>query len=390
MQVTISVAGRFHAFYLAQQLLKRGYLNRLITSYPKFEVEKYGIPKSKVSSVVIKEIMTRGWEQSKLNRIYNPQYLIKEIYDYWASLIYEASDICVAWSGNALHTIRKAKNMGAITILERGSSHMLYQTEILKEEYEKLGLKPQVAHPRVVEKELREYEEADYISIPSKFVKRTFLEKGIPEEKLVHVPYGVNLEEFKQLQKEDNVFRIIYAGSMSVRKGVHYLLKAYTDLKLPNSELLLVGGLEDEMKPVFSKYDGAFKYINHVPQRDLHKYYSQGSVFAIMSIEEGLAMVQPQAMACGLPVICSTNTGGEDIIRDGIDGFIIPIRNVEALKEKLIFLYQNPEICKAMGQSAKERVSKGFTWDDYGDKMIGEYMRVFGKTKLNVNCHAKV
>jgi len=381
MQVTISVAGRFHAFYLAQQLLKRGYLNRLITSYPKFEVEKYGIPKSKVSSVVIKEIMTRGWEQSKLNRIYNPQYLIKEIYDYWASLIYEASDICVAWSSNALHTIRKAKNMGAITILERNSSHMLYQTEILKEEYENLGLKPQVAHPRVVEKELQEYEETDYISIPSKFVKRTFLEKGIPEEKLVHVPYGVNLEEFKQLQKEDNVFRIIYAGSMSVRKGLHYLLKAYTDLKLPNSELLLVGGLEDEMKPFFRKYEDNFKYINHVPQRDLHKYYSQGSVFAIMSIEEGLANVQPQAMACGLPVICTSNTGGEDIIRDGIDGFIIPIRDVEALKEKLIFLYQNQEICKAMGQSAKERVSKGFTWDDYGDKMIKEYKRILAKSR---------
>jgi len=381
MQVTISVAGRFHAFYLAQQLLKRGYLNKLITSYPKFEVEKYGIPKNKVSSILIKEIMTRTWEQSFLKKVYNPQYFIKEIYDYWASLLYKRSDICVAWSSNALHTIRKAKNLGAITILERGSTHMLYQTKILKEEYQYFGLKPQVAHPKIVEKELQEYEEADYISIPSKFVKKTFIEKGIPEEKLIHVPYGVNLQEFKQLQKEDSVFRIIYAGSMSVRKGVHYLLKAYTDLKLPNSELLLVGGLEDEMKPVFAKYEGSFRYINHVPQIELHKYYSQGSVFAIMSIEEGLAMVQPQAMACGLPVICTTNTGGEDIIREGIDGFIIPIRNVEVLKEKIVYLYENPDICKAMGESAKERVSKGFTWDDYGEKMVTEYKRIVAKSR---------
>ena len=81
-------------------------------------------------------------------------------------------------------------------------------------------------------------------------------------------------------------------------------------------------------------------------------------------------------MACGLPVICTTNTGGEDIVRDGIDGFIIPIRDVEALKEKLIYLYENPDICKAMGQSAKERVSKGFSWDDYRERMVKEYERI--------------
>jgi glycosyltransferase involved in cell wall biosynthesis len=378
MQVTISVGGRFHAFYLAQQLLKRGYLDKLITSYPKLEVVKYGIPKHKVVSVVIKEVMGRGWEKSPffLKKFFNPQYLIHEVYDKLTSHLYTKSDLCVAWSSFGLHTIRKAKNMGAKTIIERGSSHMLYQQEILQEEYESLGLKPQLAHPKIVEKELREYEEADYISIPSLFVKRTFLEKGIPEKKLLHIPYGVHLDEFRQIPKEDNVFRVIHAGAMTIRKGLHYLLQAFPELKLPHAELLLVGGMSDEIKPFFEKYEGDFKYINHVPQKELYKYYSQGSVFVINSIEEGLAMVQPQAMACGLPVICTTNTGGEDIVRDGIDGFIIPIRDIDALKEKLVYLYKNPEFCKAMGQSAKERVSKGFTWDDYGEKIISAYQNI--------------
>jgi Glycosyltransferase len=323
--------------------------------------------------------MGRGWERSPyfLQKIFNPQYLIHEIYDKWASCLYTKSDLCVAWSSFGLHTIRKAKHMGARTIIERGSSHMLYQQEILKEEYKSLGLKPQLAHPKIVEKELKEYEEADYISIPSLFVKRTFLEKGFSEKKLIHVPYGVHLDEFKQIPKEDNVFRVIYAGAMSIQKGVHYLLQAFSELKLPHAELLLVGGMNDEIKPFFEKYEGDFKYINHVPQKELNKYYSQGSVFVINSIQEGLAMVQPQAMACGLPVICTTNTGGEDIIRDGIDGFIIPIRNIDALKEKLVYFYEHPDICKSMGQSAKNRVSKGFTWDDYGEKIINAYQNIF-------------
>ena len=84
-------------------------------------------------------------------------------------------------------------------------------------------------------------------------------------------------------------------------------------------------------------------------------------------------MVIIQAMACGLPVICTTNTGGEDIVRSGKEGFIIPIRDTDALKEKILYLYENSEICKEMGQLAKERVSEGFTWDDYGDRIIAKF-----------------
>ena len=67
-------------------------------------------------------------------------------------------------------------------------------------------------------------------------------------------------------------------------------------------------------------------------------------------------MVQAQAMACGLPVICTTNTGGADLVREGRDGFILPIRDVEAIKEKILYFYENPEACTAMGESARSRV----------------------------------
>ncbi|NUO08525.1 MAG: glycosyltransferase family 4 protein [Candidatus Brocadia sp.] len=372
MQVTISVGGVFHAFYLTQQLLKQGYLNKLITSYPKFEAAKYGIPKEKIKSILLKEILHRGW--SKLpqfcKNLYNPQFFISDLYDKLAAKKLEKCDIFVGFSSFSLHSLRKAKKFGSITIIERGSSHIVYQNEILKEECEIFGVKPQLAHPKIIEKELQEYEEADYISIPSTFVKKTFLEKGIPESKLIQVPYGVDLFQFRQIPKNDDVYRVVFAGGMTLQKGVHYLLRAFSELNLSNSELILLGGITDEIKPFFKKYQGQFKYIGAVSQKELASYYSQSSVFVLNSIQDGFGMVIIQAMACGLAVIATTNTGAENIVRNGIDGFIIPIRDVEALKEKLLYLYENPEICRQMGQSAKKRVSNAFSWDDYGNKYV--------------------
>lgn len=96
-----------------------------------------------------------------------------------------------------------------------------------------------------------------------------------------------------------------------------------------------------------------------------------------MSIEEGMAMVQCQAMACGLPLICSINTGGADLIGDDEKaGFVIPIRDVNALKERILFLYENQEYCRAMGQTAKQRISQGYTWADYGNRYAENIRRM--------------
>ena len=289
----------------------------------------------------------------------------------------------MGWSSFALHSLRKAKQRGMVTVLDRGSSHIAYQNKILKEEYDQFGVQPeafQLPHPKIIEKEIKEYEEADYIAISSSFVRRSFLEYGVPEGKLIQVPYGVDLSQFRQMPKEDSVFRVVFVGGMTLRKGVHYLLQAFAELNLPHAELLLVGTLNEEMKPFFKKYEGIFKWIGHVPQKELYRYYSQGSVFVIMSIEEGGAMVQAQAMACGLPVIFTPNTGGEDFIRDGVDGYMVPIRNVEKLKEKMLYLYEHQDFARRMGEKAKERVRSGFTWDDYGKKMIAAYEKILRET----------
>ena len=373
MKVNISVVGRFHAFDLAKQLQRLNVLNLLNTTYPKFIVKRWGIDKAKIRSNYFLEFLNRfvykyvpTFLKSKINiyvKIKQAKSNIKDL---------KSTDILIGWSGSSLEAFVEAKkNKKIITVLERGSSHFTYQMNILEEEYSKFG-KSFNPDYKTWQRELLEYELADYISIPSSFVERTFLEYGFSKSKLLLNPYGVNLASFKQIPKEDTVFRVVCAGSFTLQKGVQYLLKAFYELNLPNSELIHLGKVNDETNELINKYScDKIKFMGHQEQSSLYKFYSQGSVFVMMSIQDGFGMVLTQAMACGLPIITSSNTGGEDLITEnGIEGFVIPIRNVESLKEKLLFLYENPEKTKKMGEAAKNRVAKGFSWDDYGDRYL--------------------
>lgn len=380
MKVTLSVLGRFHLLHLARELQQSGCLRRLITSYPAYATVRSGIERKNVESLVVHEILNRIGVNfpHHIRAIYDPQYHIFEFFDRHAAWhIPRDTDIFVGLSSGALHSMRRAKRLGAKTVLERGSTHMLHQRKVLTEEYEQLGIKAVIVHPKVVDKELAEYQEADFICIPSLYVKRTFLEQGFAEPKLLHNPYGVNLVNFYPIPKEDQVFRVIHCGNLSIRKGVHYLLQAFAELKLPKAELWLIGSITDEIVPFLKKYSSpAIIPQGPFPESELHRYYSQGSVFCLASLEEGLAVVQAQAMACGLPVIITPNTGGEDIVRQGLDGFIVPIREVEVLKEKILYFYENEEARRTMGTSALNRVKQGFTWKDYGERMIKHYQEI--------------
>ncbi|MFH1039276.1 MAG: glycosyltransferase family 4 protein [PVC group bacterium] len=378
MQVVISGGGRFHLFDLARQLQKRNSLRRLITSYPRYQAVRSGIPADKVQTVLIKEIIFRGWNifPPILRSCYNPQYLACDVFDRRACSRLTECDIFTGLSSFSLRTMRRARSLGAVTVLERGSAHLLYQQEILKEEHERFGLPFPGAHPKIIEKELAEYEEADWIIVPSHYAKKTFIDKGISEDKVISLPYGVDLSDFRPLPGKDRVFRVVFCGTMSLQKGVHYLLKAFSELKLPDSELLLIGKCPDPFKPILEKYSGYFNWVGPQARNRLSRYYSRGSVFVMNSIQEGMALVQLQAMACGLPLICTTNTGGEDLIEDGEEGFIIPIRDVEALKQKLVFLYENRSLAAEMGKKARARVRRGFSWDDYGREIINHYNKM--------------
>lgn len=375
MNVTISVFGRFHAFNLAHQLSQRGHLNRLITSYPSFEAGNYGVPKEYVKSLPHLELLKRGWSRvSPWVPFDGGDFLVNRGFEWNAAQhIPDDTDVFVGWSGAAERGLRKAKKLGAVAVLERGSGHIEHQRDLLREEGERFGVEVRLPGSQVVEKEKREYERAEAIVVPSRFAKKSFCEYGVDETKLVRIPYGVDLDEFRKVKKKDDIFRVIYAGRMSLQKGVHYLLKAFSELELPDAELWLVGKKRPDIIPFFEKYKEWYRHLGHKPQNQLFEYYSQGSVFVLNSVQDGFGMVIPQAMACGLPAICTEHTGGPDIIRDGTDGFVIPPCATEELKKKLLRCYENRGECREMGRKAQARVRHSFRWGDYGDRVVESY-----------------
>ena len=385
MKVLISLVGRFHAFDLAYQMQKKGLLLKIITTNPKFHVKKWGIDSKNIISSPILELINRLKSYIPFISNQTLSLFIKRLNTVRVERHLKSANILVAWSGSSLEAIIKAKKMGIKVVLERGSTHHSFQMKILQEEGDICGFTFTPDY-YIWERDLLEYELADYISIPSNFVKRTFIEYGIPEKKILVNPYGVDLSSFKKIKKEDDIFRVIFCGQISYQKGVQYLLQAFVELDLKDSELWLIGSINEAMRPVIQKFNSENIYLKGVyPQSELYKLYSQGSVFVMPSIQEGLAMVQLQAMACELPLICTTNTGGDDLITDGVEGFVIPIRDVEILKDKILYLYQNQETAKSMGKNAKKKVSNGFTWEDYGNRTEQNYKRVLSESVQSNN-----
>jgi len=371
MKIALSVLGRFHVFNTAEQLSKHNALNQFFTTYPKYILNRFEICSCMYFNYPALEVMNRI--HSKFFKYIFSNLYIRKIFDRKiANNISKENDFYVAWGGYADDSMKKAKKLGVTIVVERGSTHPLYAHSILENEFKKNNLAYGLAYKNLLDFDLNTIEQADYVFVPSSFVKRTFVKYGVPEHKILVNHYGVDLLEFKQIEKEDNIFRVIFCGNLSIQKGSHYLLQSIFELNLKYFEFWHIGGISNEMKPFIKKYKSdKIIYKGVYPQNELYKLYSQGNVFCIPSLQEGMAMVQLQAMACGLPLISSTNTGGDDLItKDGEEGFVIPIRSANAIKCKIQYLYDNQDICKEMGQKAKKRVSDGFTWDDYGDRYV--------------------
>jgi len=248
------------------------------------------------------------------------------------------------------------------------------------------GVPPPKSSPDRLERCVAEYEEADAITVPSQFARRSFLQHGIADEKVFVCPYGVDLSEFQPDVKRDNTFRVIHVGQITTRKGIGYLLRAVEPLvKNQRVELWLVGEIDPLIRPLLDQYSSIFEYKGICPRRDLWQLYTQSSVLVLASVEEGLALVQAQAMACGLPVIATTNTGAEDLFTDGVEGFIVPIRSPEAIREKLQWLMDNSEQRDQMARAALERVKSIGGWNRYGERVESVYKELAIRHGLSVH-----
>lgn len=373
--VLISCATKFHSFNLAEQLVKHSYLKKFYTLYysrrNKFfnsfhkRIDNESIPTETVKTFPIYLPIFFLWKN---------EFRRSDIYDWLVKEQLKRNKdykVFIGWSGMSLRSAVQAKRDGKIVLIERGSSHILKQDELLRQEYRNFDINFSV-DKRFIAKELKEYDIADYIVIPSDFVRQTFIEKGISEEKLFKNPYGVS-SYFRKVEnkRNDNTFRILYLGALTIRKGLKYLFDALKqlELKLNNIEVLFVGSVNKEIIQLSKTYNSSnWNFLGHVNHYELSNYISTCDVAVQPSVEEGLSMVIPQIMACGIPIIATTNTGAAEILEEGKTGFIIPIRDSEAIKNKLLELFENRSLLNSLKNNCSNLNLDVLSWDAYGKR----------------------
>lgn len=298
------------------------------------------------------------------------------LYDLWASAHLNRCDVFHGWNNHCLHTLRRASDVGAVTVVERASSHPVYHHRLLREEHARWGL-PFRTPDAALERGLAELGEADFVLIPSGFVRESFRKVGVPTDNLIQISFGTDTQRFRPVARvhAGRPFRVLFVGQLIPRKGVPYLLESWKRLGWRNAEMWLVGrttsALDDLLRP-YRTLNGV-RILPYV--REPEAVYRDVDVFAFPTIEEGSALVVYEALASGLPVVTTPHAGS--VVRNGEEGFVVPIRDVDALADRLERLRSDGGLREEMRRAARRRAEE-FTWERYGDELAHALARAAG------------
>jgi len=372
MRVAQAVFGVFHHFELAHQLRRRNHLQQIYSTWPWARVKREGLPRSLVSCFPL--FHTADYLLSRY-----PLYpaAVSDRMNLWNAQAFDAftrsrighCDAFIAISGAGLTTGPLVQSRGGKFLCDRGSTHQRFQDQVMAEEYSRWGLPFRTPPPNILLREEAIYAAADAITVPSNVARRSFLQMGVPPEKVHVIPYGVRLEKFAPAEPPPvDSFEVLFAGQISLRKGIPYLLQAFARLRHPHKRLTLAGAVQAELRPLLATLPTEnVTFIGTIPQPELAARMARSHVLVLPSVEEGLALVQGQALACGCPVIATTATGAEDLFTDGVEGFIVPGRDPDALAVRLQQLADDPGLRDRMSAAALARVQHLGGWDHYGD-----------------------
>lgn len=358
MKINIISTHRYHLLDIARELSQQGYDVRFYSCLPRKKCEAFGLPQKQSVSflwLVGFFFLLGKIGRNNLTWQYKVGGLRNHITDWYVSHTMRRCDILIALGCIYTKSILKAKNdWGAKTILEWGSKHIIEQLK----NFNKTDLYPKAQ----LESDLNEYQIVDYISIPATHVKESFIKHGIPESKLLVNPYGVNLKEFHPTLCTME-YDLITVGGWRYEKGSDLLVEVCRKYKY---KLLHVGGLVNLSFPD----DENMKHFDSVKQSELIEFYKRAKVFVLPSRSEGLSLVQAQAIACGLPVVCSSETGGIDLRSQITDKrWIIEMHSLDvedlhyAIEQALALADSQHGLRSYVGDEVKN-----LSWEAYGKR----------------------
>jgi colanic acid/amylovoran biosynthesis glycosyltransferase len=348
LRVAIVVHGRFHAFDLTRELLALGHNVQLFTNYPAYIAVRFGIPRKRVHSFLLHGIASRlaqkvlpGRCSGALEKHFNI------LFGRWAKteLVREKWDVVHSFSGISEEIFNGLRDRPDLRVLARGSTHIATQRQLLDEEELRAGVRVDKPSDWIVEREQREYELADRIFVLGDFAWRTFLDRGFPSWRLFQLRSGVQTRSFSALpetiaDRERRILNgeplcVLNVGTFCLRKGALDWVEIIRKLDPRCFRVRFVGPVSSDARHLMQAIHDKAEFCGKKPQAQLPGEYSRGDLFLLPTIEEGFAGVIPQALAGGMPIITTPNSGAGTLIEEGRNGWMLPPRRPDLFLRQL-------------------------------------------------------
>ena len=373
MKIAVVVHNRFHAYDLARELIRRGQDATLVTNYPKWAVRRWGVPDERVWSFWPEGVISRAMQKLGIGPFHDSAYL--PWFGRWAAarLQKENWDVALCWSSMGEEVFQALEGKRSIRVCHRTSAHIRAQDRLLREERERVGVPLELPHPWSIAREEREYRLADRILVPSSFVRETFLQEGFPMEKLWMVPLGADTWMFRSDPGvvEERIkrilsgapLRVLNTGTFSYRKGMHDLARAIEAVDPDRFVFRFVGPVLPETRALARCLRQRAEFTGRCPQEMLPRHYAWADFFVLPTIEDGFQLVLGQASVAGLPILTTPNGAGHDLVLEGRNGWLIPVRSPEAIMERLRWCDANREELAEMAR----RIPRDYRPRDWAD-----------------------
>lgn len=308
-------------------------------------------------------------------------------FDRWvAERLPTLGNVAFGYESSSLHTFRRALESGLPRIMYQPIACAEDAQEILGEEALRVpefasSLRYNWFPPSELARRREERHLADLILCASSFTKRSLVRQGVAPEKVIVEPYGVDARDFRPSLEKFPRFSIIWAGSFSQTKGIGYLLEALAANPSLGAELVLAG-YPSGVDPV-ARYEKSIRVrrLGHITRAELGAIMAKCHVHVFPTLLDGFGRNLIEAMASGLPVISTPNCAGPDLIEDGVTGFIVPIRDSDAITDKLCWVFEHPDEAQSMGMRARDRV-RGLTKPDYRRRFAARIAALWGSDEF--------
>lgn len=347
MKTVFCVNGKFSAFDYCKHLNKKNASLHLITTYPYWHLKNYGLKTSQTTRFIWLELVKRVNQKIFIDQ---GLFLIGNLIDNLTHVIFDylcskklkklKFDKLIIFSGSAEKSLLVAKIFKAKSFLIRGSSHILYAKKILELESKKCNINIDIPNNNLIRREINEYKIADKIIVHSKFAFKSFLENGFSKNKILVLPLGLDRPlKSNFLKKKKTHKQILYLGQVSIRKGVHHLLKIFDQMKITDITLVIAGPVQKEMVDILKKYDENknIKILGRVSYKEKINLFKSSNIFCLPTLEDGFAKVLLEAVEYGNYLLCSKFSAGPDIISKNKNlGAVFNPKNHIDFKKKLI------------------------------------------------------